>query len=333
MKTRFYFLFILLLCTITIISCKKGDNTPTPAQVDSLKSALPSQIITAYTYDSSGQGSTTIKVTKTYAVSIKYDTIHYRIDLYLDDTTNTNPYDVLAATYMYNTGGYLTSYKQTNDNFGSGYDLGFDATINRGSDNTISNIVKVWKGGDDIDSIFYTYQAASGGTVISTLERSYQSQDLVGTYAITYNYSADKRLTKADLDLGIFTYTYNANNSLQGFSVEGSGTTLNTTYTYTSGLPVGKADVFLQTLLGKDYYLLDLKELDPFVVTVNSDFEYIGNSITDPYHVTGGNQQGTFNGDPYPASATWTYELNDNDNISKENFTGEEDSYAFRFKY
>ncbi|MEP6949557.1 MAG: hypothetical protein ABI863_09805, partial [Ginsengibacter sp.] len=46
MKPGFYFLMLLLIFTIITVSCNKNPESPAiPAQVDSLKPALPIQII------------------------------------------------------------------------------------------------------------------------------------------------------------------------------------------------------------------------------------------------------------------------------------------------
>ena len=168
----------------------------------------------------------------------------------------------------------------------------------------ISNIVSVTEDGSGGRFHFYNYQSVNGSTTISTILRSYESQVLLDTAAVTYYYSADNSLTRADNDQGTYTYTYKANNSLQAFSLQGTDLSINGTYSYTSGLTDGKTDVFLQTLLGKDYYLLDLKQLDPYFLSIDADFENIGNSITDPYHVTGGTEQGTLGNTPFTSSAT-----------------------------
>lgn len=79
-------------------SCNKGD-VPTPQTIDSIKSILPKQIIIDY--------PSQFGVLEDKVISLKYDTANYKIELYDDDTTNTNPYDKLLATYSFNKDGYL----------------------------------------------------------------------------------------------------------------------------------------------------------------------------------------------------------------------------------
>jgi hypothetical protein len=237
-----------ITATIVIASCQKTNDNPTSSQIDSIASALPKQIIDAYTFDSLNLGTST--VTHTYVVSIKYDTINHRIDLYEDDTTNSNPYDALLATYKYNNDGFLTSFTQSSIDY-SRFGTTFTATINRNADNTISSIVDVPISGGWVDSTIYTYQALNGDKSISTVLRSYENQLLDYTYKVTYNYNADNSLTKvSNEDQGTYTYSYNPNNSLQSFSLQGTDITANANYSYSSGLPDQKADVFLRTLLG-----------------------------------------------------------------------------------
>ena len=74
MKCRFALL--ILIATVLGLSCQKTQDSPTPVQIDSLKAALPKQIIETFTDNSSGQ-----PITNTYVVSIKDDTVNRTIEL------------------------------------------------------------------------------------------------------------------------------------------------------------------------------------------------------------------------------------------------------------
>jgi YD repeat-containing protein len=333
MKYQSNHLLMILTATIVIASCQKTNDNPTPSQIDSIASALPKQIIDTYTYDSLNLGTST--VTHTYIVSIKYDSINHRIDLYEDDTTNSNPYDVLLATYKYNNDGFLTSFIQSSIDY-SRFATTFTATINRNPDNTISSIVEVPITGSEVDSTIYTYQSLNGDNSISTVVRSYDNQLLDYTYKVTYNYNASNSLTKVlNEDQGTYTYSYNSNNSLKSFSLQGADITANADYSYSSGLPDQKADVFLQTLLGKDFYIFDIRTFDPYILSVDEDFEYMGNSITDPFHVSNAtlSSYSPATPDPFSTSATWTYQLNTQNNVTKMNFNGGSEQHVYTLKY
>lgn len=326
---------MILTAFVMITSCNKSNDNPTPSQIDSIASALPKQITDTYTFDSVGQG--TSAVTNTYIESIKYDTINRQIQLYADDTTNSNPYDVLLATYKYNNDDYLSSFTLANLQFPAfRFATEFTATINRNPDNTIASIVSLSKDGSYVDSTIFTYQPANGGTLISTVDRGYDDRSLDDTYAVTYNYDANKRLTKVvNQDQGTYTYSYNANNSLASFSLQSTDLAVNGNYSYSSGLPDAKADVFLQTLLGKDYYLYDIRIFDPYLLSVDNDFENVGNSVTDPYHMTNGTMSGhtPATSNPFSVSATWTYQVNSENNVTKMTFKGASEMHVYTLKY
>lgn len=97
MKSPFYLLLALPALLLLNSSCSKTD-TILPPDVDSVISLLPKQVIVN---DPSESYSAVF--------SIKYDTAHLKIEAYSDDTTNTNPYDVLILVHTFNDSGYLVS--------------------------------------------------------------------------------------------------------------------------------------------------------------------------------------------------------------------------------
>lgn len=334
MSTFNKILSTLLLIMAAISSCRKTNDNPSTAQIDSIASALPKQIIDNYTFDSLHLGIST--VFRTDVISIKYDTINRKIQLYKDDTTTANPYDVLLATYKYNNAGYLTSFAQNNTFYRFKSAIQFTATINRNPDNTISSIVSLPVTGTWMDSVLYTYHSLDDGISILTVNHSYFNQILVNNYAATYYYNADSRLTKiVDQYHDSSAYSYNPNNSFASFSLHSSDVTTQGNFSYSSGLPDGKADVFLQTLLGKDFYIFDLKAFDPFILYVNSDFSDEGISITEPYHPTDVNIS-TYTPDkpdPFPTSSTWAYQLNTENNVSEMTFKKGFLMHVYTLKY
>jgi hypothetical protein len=317
MKTPFYLLLLVLPCILTIASCNKSTDNPTPFQIDSLNAALPKEIINSYSSDSSG-----IQVHGSYVASIKYDTVNRTIQIYLDDTTTTNLYDLLAKTYTYNSSGFLTSVKAAD--FGGSdqnSDNTYSVTINRGTDNTINYIAEVSKDGSVYDSIFYNYQAVSGGTKITTVNHYYQGISSSGNDTLIYSFTSNNHLTRWE-DPGYETntdYTLNTNGTIKSYVNTSPNETITANYMYASGLPDGKADAFTQALLGKDYYLPDLIDLDLFVYAYNtiSGYDYFNIPFTDAYHISAANLQVTNLGNPITESANWMYQLNAQNNVTQ----------------
>lgn len=117
----------------------------------------------------------------------------------------------------YNSDGYLIKSSGFND--GDFYDI--DINIERGTDNKIDYIEYDNKGGSRNDTVFYNWQAVSGGTNITTIHRP----SIYLTDTVTYEFSTDNRLMNvpvfnvdqhisAILSNGYFAYNYNLNNSL-----------------------------------------------------------------------------------------------------------------------
>ncbi len=333
MKRKSLFAALIPVLILILSSCGKNQDKAANVTTDSLNTTLPKQIIVTQTYDSLGFGTST--VTHNYVISIKYDTANQHIQLYLNDTTNTNPYDVLAATYTFNQAGYLILFTQNNVDYGSSLLMNGQVTINRNPDNTINNIVNTQPGFDGEDSTLYSYQSVNGGTSISTITHSYESQVLTDSYTVDYIFDTENKLTKViDQDLGTLNFSYNSNNSLNTFSLQEANLTLNGNYFYASSLPDGKADTFLQTLLGKDFFLFDIKMLDPFILTaVNADFGYITSSITDPHHVTSATAQGNIYNTPFSTSATWMYQTGNQNRVTKITFAEDNSTFIYKLTY
>ena len=314
MKSIFFIAtFVSLLTGICTISCNK-DQTPEPQQVDSIKSILPKQIIIDYP---SQLGALEDKV-----VSFKYDTANYKIELYRDDTTNTNPYDELLSTYTFNKDGYLI--KSTGVELYQFSDE-TDVTINRTADNKITSVIYHYT--DDDDATFsFKYEPLTGSTKITT---AYHLDEYETDTAI-YEYSNDGRILGIPVFQGTqnmyypptssgmndeFIYTYNADKSLSGVSRETYGEVyIKMKLDYSSGIPVGDIDWLSELLLGKDYYLLNLSVLNPFSFFVAGEIDPYIISATCPYHVS--HIEETIQSDPNVINATMSYQLNDKNLLS-----------------
>lgn len=318
MKYSLYFLAAIIL--IASASCKKETDTPGPGTIDSLKAVLPKQVF--YT------DLTLPPANGTDVASIKYDTANRQIELYIDDTTNANPYDQLATSYIYNNSGYLVSNKI----FNAGV-VEESYSIERSADNKIINIAHLDNFINTKDTTFFDYQTVGGGTKITTIEHFYYPGSPVFIDTASYTYSVDFKLTQIQKSGGgVTTYEYNTNSSIKKLLFLSPGISNETNFFYTSGLADGKEDILLRTLMGKDFYIQNIKNLYSF--TSFADNEYITVSATDSYHPTRMQDIANNNGFVSTEERTWSYELNAQQLLSKVNasFDGMQDA-VIRFKY
>jgi len=339
MKSIFYLLLIVLVCNTTFTSCNKNQDTPTPQQLDSLNAALPKEIILFGSTDSEG---TTL--TESNVISIKYDTTNRNIQFYTDDTTNTNPYTTLVETYSYNSDGYLTSIKQVDDGTDDqNLDQTYNVTFNRNANNNINYIAEVSKDGSWSDSIFYKYEPSNGETVITTVDHYYEgSPDLSGEDTVVYTYNSNHGLLQlADPAFQTNTlFTLNTNGTVQSYMTTTPVFKATVNYNYASGLPDGKSDAFTQALLGKDYYLADVLDFDPFVHSYgnSTDYDEAPVPFTNPYHISsadfkvvGLNANNNFTDN---ISETWSYLLNAQNNVTQVIFNSSDgDKEIIKFRY
>ena len=339
MKSTFYLLIIIVTCAATFTSCNKNSDNPTPQQLDTLNAALPKQIIISSTTDSEGT-----TVTDNVVISFKYDTTNRMIQLYLDDTTNTNPYDVLAETYSYNSDGYLIGIKEAdNGTDDQNLDQTYNVTFNRNADNNINYVAEVSKDGSWYDSIYYKYEPSNGETVITTVDHYYEgSPDLSGEDTLVYTYNSNHGLLQlADPSFQTNTlFTLNTNGTVQSYVTTTPAYNATVNYTYASGLPDGKADAFTQALLGKDYYLSDVLDFDPFVHSYNhgNDYDEAPVPYTNPYHISSANFKAVgINGNNNftdNITDTWSYQLNAQNNVTQVVFNSSEgDNETIKFRY
>ena len=305
MKSTLYLITLLAGFLLTISSCKKDADQVPPETIDSLKSVLPKQIILQE------EGS------EAEVVSIKYDTLNHKIELYEDDTTNSNPYDKLAVSFSFNNDGYLINYIVNT----SGLDNDFENTtinINRKADNKINYIAYDDSDYDERDTTFYTYQSESSGTKITT-------NGIAGYFegSTIYRYDNNYNLLEYQGEYANATFQYNPNNSISKMVGSGIGDNV-ADFSYSSGIPDDKEDLLCRLLIGKDYYLSDLKELYPFNFYLDPDYDNYMISATNPYHLT--RMKDTHQPDAAPTGieeATMAYELNDQQLLSKVTFVTE----------
>ena len=309
MKTNSTYTLLILLASIFLtISCGKNVDTIPPETIDSVKSILPKQVILTTTID---EGTGEIK--RSLVFSMKYDTANHRIEIYEDDTTNTNPYDRLAIAYNFNNDGYLVKFETNLKDFWGGYTNNGTAIINRSADNKIIYIANYDKDYNTKDTSFYKYQSVSNGLNITALSD--------WTYNVTYHYdNTNKLLDYHGTDAYSATFFYNANNSINKMLVTQNSAIYNnqSDFLYNSGLPDDNEDKFQRLLLGKDYYLWDLQLIYPFNFPLNYDYDNYLISATNPYHLTFMKDTHLINGNqPAIDKANLTYEINGNKLLSK----------------
>ena len=308
-KNSPYILLLLMSSVFLTISCGKNVDTIHPETIDSVKSILPKQVSWDYDYNYNGFPYHAVNI-----FSLKYDTANYRIELYEDDTTTSNPYDKLVVAYTYNTDGYIIGFET---NFPDVFWLNiFDrgsAKINRDAANKIIYIAYDDKELNEKDTSFYTYQSVSGGINIATSEsdNNYLGGKVVYNYDLNHNLLAYHE--EDDVNT---TYSYNANKSVHKIVSNGYGNTVSD-FAYTSGLPDGKEDMLYKLLLGKDYYLLDLKAMYPFTFSLDSDFDDYLISATDPFHISYMKDTYQNNNTIGTDEANLNYEFNGNKLLSK----------------
>ena len=305
-----------LALSCILFSCQKNVE---PVSPDSIKSVLPKQIIWQNYY-----GVSEIKV-----ISLQYDTLNRKINLYFDDTTNTNPYDYLAISYTYNKNGYLiraTGFDGDGPDFA---DAIFD--INRNSDDKINYIAKdeayVGK-----DTTFYSYQTSNGNNIRTIF---YNRDDPFFNDTTVYLFDNDFDLISIDHSKSeFFSFEYNADKSLKTIAANKISSHGNEFF-YQAGNTDKKEDLFLKLLIGRDYYLPDLKKLFPFQFAGGNMYSYgsvFGIYATNPYHIVRAtNKVPDFGIDDV---ATLSYEYNERQLLSKVtyNSTSESEQMAI-FKY
>ncbi len=332
MKNTLYLITILASFLVTISSCKKETSQEQPETIDSMKSILPKQIIINY--------PSQLSLLEDKVISFKYDTANYKIELYRDDTTNTNPYDELLATYTFNKDGYLIKstglelYEFSDET---------DVIINRTADNKITSIIYHYA--DDDDATFtFKYEPLTGGTKITTAYNFGYEPDTA-----IYEYSNDGRILSIPVFQGTqnmyyppatndqFTYTYNADKGLTGVTRAFYGQASNKMkMDYSSGIPVSDKDWLSELLLGKDYYLLNLSVLNPFSFFVAGEIDPFIISATNRNHVSHIEETSSFESNVI--NATMTYQFNDKNLLSSVVLTSVNSQYgtfitSMRFKY
>ena len=320
MKNNTVFFLLSALILTTFISCNKNNEPLQPK--GNVPPVYPKQIIWSSTHG--------LDSLYTQVISIKYDTLNYQILLYLDDTTNSNPYDRLIASYRYNKDGYLIKVTGILWQYADFIDEpGFEevAEIKRDPKN---QIIYLASGAPYMptDSFYYFYGNNSQGPRITTIK-----------YDREYPQFNDTAITQLDPDYNILSsthsrsnseiYEYNADKSLSKISG-----IITEQFSYPS-LSVGiQKDLLSNLLLGKDHYLTEIRGFYPFRFTGGLMYGNIfGVSATNPYHF----YHIAESNEPIlrpNAEADLSYELDDQKRLTKATFLYNGELYGSAiFKY
>lgn len=257
-------LFVSVFALTFFASCQK-DVKPTDEEIDDIVKQLPQQIFYAEPDDDFFE-----------AWSLQYDTLNRKINVYLDDTTNSNPYDALKHSYEYNTSGYLVKYSRYDEDDPTP----LISVIERDASNRIKYITNHDMFIGENDSSFYKYEAVGDNltTIVSRKSRS------GGRFNDTYTYKGQllQSFRPDDMDFQ-YDYIYNQQ-KLTSMGYGGDGEKYSFSFTYGSGQPDRKADHLLELVLGKDHYLQDIRDFYFFFLF--KDRKYITVSASDPHHPT-----------------------------------------------
>jgi len=259
---------ILTTCILLFVfaACQKQLNTA-EIIVEEPESSFPKQLIF------SDWEETTAEVW-----SIKYDTTDRMISIYVDDTTTTNLYDQLKYSYHYNSAGYLIKYV---DYFG--LEEGTRMIV-RDQDNRIQYITNHDYFKNDNDTSFYTYSTVGSSLQITADRKNdfFSSTNFTQRAIFTYTDNLLQSLQYVqDSTEYIYEYSGSMLTSIESVNKQGETTVLCSYETENPGYP---SDKLLELILGKDYYLHDLRDMYffplyrlPYLVLF---------SASDPHHLS-----------------------------------------------
>lgn len=209
--------------------------------------------------------------------SMQYDTANRRINVYYDDTTNANPYDALKVSYQYNADGYLIKLIESD---GADEET---SIISRDANNRIRYITNHDEYFENPDTSFYAYENIGDSVRISIERRAYLDQDVVkGFYTYTYK---NKLLLYLRMNFSDFLYTYQyQQNKLTKLEWVRNNDFIRMALAYQTPAPNESRDLFQELILGKDYYLQDIRDMYFFFLFRDSRFLTL--SASDPHHIT-----------------------------------------------
>ncbi len=234
-------------------------------QPEEIRSQLPKQFVVKHHSDN-----------YTEVWSMQYDSANRRINVYYDDTTNANPYDVLKASYQFNAAGYLIKFINSN---------GVDeetSVISRDVNNRIRYITNHDEFFEENDTSFYSYEI-DGTQLKHIIERRAHTGQGVEKRTDLYTYNNNVLQTlRPGINAFDIVYQYQQNR-LINMGWNGNGDFFSMSMSYLTPEPAETRDLFLELVLGKDFYVQDLRDMYFFFVF--KDSRYVTLSASDPYHI------------------------------------------------
>lgn len=258
---------VLWICCIgaTLIACQK--ETKQPDEINDAKAKFPRQITFG---DIAGEYVS--------VWSMEYDTLNRRINVYSDDTTTTNPYDKLIKSYQFNEDGFLIKFI---DRYGIVNDT---SIIARDANNQILYITNRDAFIRTPDTSFYTYESQGTSLNISAKRHNIFSAGAEGPFRDVYSYSnLQLRSLIAEPDSFRYIYEYTGD-MLTSVGYNHENGDLNLSCTYATLQPDEPRDYLLEHVLGKDYYVQDIRNMYFFFWF--KEFSFAMLSASDPHHIS-----------------------------------------------
>jgi hypothetical protein len=219
-------------------------------------------------------------------VSFQYDTVNRKLNIYFDDTTTSNPFDRLAATYQFDANGYLTRCDALDDYTSNA--IRPDFAITRNSIGQIEKIIEFdaeeLNGISYNDTVYYSYEQSGVQTIVQDSVRFY-TNSYFNTRRTTYN-SQNKPISE---EYSTFNVSPGLNYSYINDRLSSATSSYNTTsFTYDNTIVSNEWQSLPQSLLGKDYYILKQSPLTfrlsyTFMsMILEPDFETVYNPLLTP---------------------------------------------------
>ena len=219
-------------------------------------------------------------------VSLQYDTMNRKLNIYFDDTTTSNPFDRLVATYHFDSNGYLTGCDAIED-FTSNV-IRPDFAITRNSSGQILKIVEFdaeeLNGISYNDTVYYSYEQSGAQTIVQDSVMFYTNSYFT-TRRTTYNSQNNPVAEEYSRYISGPNTNYNYSNDRLSL-VTNAGYT--TSFTYDNTLVSNEWQNLPRSLLGKDYYILKQSPLTGRLnymvmsMILESHFETVYNPLFTP---------------------------------------------------
>jgi len=219
-------------------------------------------------------------------VSLQYDTMNRKLNIYFDDTTTSSPFDRLVTTYQFDGNGYLTGGDAIDD-YTSNV-MRADFAISRNSSGQIEKIIEFdaeeLNGISYNDTVYYSYEQSGGQTIVQD-SVMFHTNSYFNTRRTTYN-------SQNNPVAGEYTGYTSGPNTNYSYSNDRLSLVTNadytTSFTYDNALVSNEWQNLPRFLLGKDYYILKQSPLTGRLnylvmsMILEPDFETVYNPLLTP---------------------------------------------------